>query len=99
MILRIQEVKVQRKVFFCVSESNSTLSKNKVKLHLSNFVISSCRYPTKDWKVAGEFDLRDERTVQTLPITDAQDYYAKFVRVELLEHFGDEHFCPLTIFR
>ncbi|XP_045188176.2 SUN domain-containing ossification factor-like isoform X2 [Mercenaria mercenaria] len=65
----------------------------KFKLFLSD------RYPTKDWKLAGEFTTKDERSIQTFTLTEAEDYFAKFVRVELTEHYGSEHFCPLTIFR
>ncbi|XP_052789890.1 SUN domain-containing ossification factor-like isoform X3 [Mya arenaria] len=62
-------------------------------------VLLSDRYPTKDWQSAGEFETRDERAVQNFTINKLQDYYAKYVRVEITEHFGHEHFCPLTIFR
>ncbi|KAL4218646.1 hypothetical protein ACF0H5_021235 [Mactra antiquata] len=62
-------------------------------------VYLSDRFPTKDWKFAGEFFTKDERIVQSHEITETLDYYAKYVRVELVDHFGDEHFCPLTLFR
>jgi hypothetical protein len=58
-----------------------------------------CRYPTKDWKLVGEFTTKEERSIQTFTLTNAEDYFAKFVRVELTQHYGNEHFCPLTIFR
>ena len=57
------------------------------------------RYPTKDWKSVGEFTLKEERSIQNFTLKEAEDYFAKFVRVELTEHYGNEHFCPLTIFR
>ncbi|XP_060601973.1 SUN domain-containing ossification factor-like isoform X2 [Ruditapes philippinarum] len=63
------------------------------KLYLSD------RYPTKDWKLVGEFTTKEERSIQTFTLTNAEDYFAKFVRVELTQHYGNEHFCPLTIFR
>ncbi|WAR31714.1 SUCO-like protein [Mya arenaria] len=50
-------------------------------------VLLSDRYPTKDWQSAGEFETRDERAVQNFTINKLQDYYAKYVRVEITEHF------------
>uniref|UniRef100_A0A8C9SVA2 SUN domain-containing protein n=1 Tax=Scleropages formosus TaxID=113540 RepID=A0A8C9SVA2_SCLFO len=47
---------------------------------------SSCRYPTNKW-----------RTVQSFPLDE--HLYAKYVKVELVSHFGSEHFCPLSLIR
>ncbi|XP_052249155.1 SUN domain-containing ossification factor-like isoform X2 [Dreissena polymorpha] len=65
----------------------------KVKVMLSD------RYPTKDWQLAGEFEMKDERTEQTFQIDKLKEYFAKYVRFDVLEHYGNEHFCPITKFR
>ena len=57
------------------------------------------RYPTKDWKLAVHKEMSEERVVQSFDVDDAEGYFAKFVRVELLDHYGSEHYCPLTLFR
>ncbi|XP_058887387.1 SUN domain-containing ossification factor isoform X5 [Acipenser ruthenus] len=70
-----------------------------------DFLVSiSDRYPTNKWVKLGTFHGRDERTVQTFPL-DEQLYakyvkmFIKYIKVELLSHFGSEHFCPLSLIR
>lgn len=60
-------------------------------------VLISDRYPTNKWAKLGTFHARDERTVQSFPLDE--HLYAKYVKVELLSHFGSEHFCPLSLIR
>uniref|UniRef100_H2SYM5 SUN domain-containing ossification factor-like n=1 Tax=Takifugu rubripes TaxID=31033 RepID=H2SYM5_TAKRU len=66
--------------------------------------ISDSRYPTNKWQKLGTFHARDERTVQSFPL-DEHLYakyvkmFAKYIKVELLSHFGSEHFCPLSLIR
>ncbi|XP_075895361.1 SUN domain-containing ossification factor isoform X2 [Nelusetta ayraudi] len=70
-----------------------------------DFLISiSDRYPTSKWLKLGTFHARDERIVQSFPL-DEQLFakylktFIKYIKVELLSHFGSEHFCPLSLFR
>ncbi|KAI7799694.1 putative SUN domain-containing ossification factor-like [Triplophysa rosa] len=70
-----------------------------------DFLVSiSDRYPTNKWIKLGTFHARDERTVQSFPL-DEQLYakyvkmFIKYIKVELLSHFGSEHFCPLSLIR
>jgi len=60
--------------------------------------VMRCRYPTKEWKSLGTFHARDERLVQTFPVQDAV-IFGKYLRVDMLSHYGTEHFCPLTVLR
>ncbi|XP_061903061.1 SUN domain-containing ossification factor-like [Entelurus aequoreus] len=63
-----------------------------------DFLLSiSDRYPTNKWLKLGTFHGRDERIVQSFPLDE--HLYAKYVKVELLSHFGSEHFCPLSLIR
>ncbi|XP_072295353.1 SUN domain-containing ossification factor isoform X1 [Eucyclogobius newberryi] len=63
-----------------------------------DFLVSlSDRYPTNKWVKLGTFHAHDKRTVQSFPLDE--QLYAKYVKVELLSHFGSEHFCPLSLFR
>ncbi|KAL5012378.1 hypothetical protein ScPMuIL_010929 [Solemya velum] len=59
----------------------------------------SDRYPQKEWKDLGTYDILEERSVQSFTITDDTEYFSKYIKVELLEHYGGEHYCPLTLFR
>ncbi|NWW36767.1 SUCO factor, partial [Panurus biarmicus] len=54
-------------------------------------------YPTNKWIKLGTFHARDERNVQSFPLDEQM--YAKYVKVELISHFGSEHFCPLSLIR
>ncbi|XP_074545198.1 SUN domain-containing ossification factor isoform X2 [Halichoeres trimaculatus] len=70
-----------------------------------DFLVSiSDRYPTNKWLKLGTFHGRDERTVQSFPL-DEHLYakyvkmFTKYIKVELLSHFGSEHFCPLSLIR
>ncbi|XP_060769783.1 SUN domain-containing ossification factor-like [Neoarius graeffei] len=63
-----------------------------------DFLVSiSDRYPTNKWAKLGTFHARNERTVQSFPLDE--HLYAKYVKVELLSHFGSEYFCPLSLLR
>uniref|UniRef100_A0A7M4E875 SUN domain-containing ossification factor n=1 Tax=Crocodylus porosus TaxID=8502 RepID=A0A7M4E875_CROPO len=70
-----------------------------------DFLVSiSDRYPTSKWIKLGTFHARDERNVQSFPL-DEQMYakyvkmFIKYIKVELVSHFGSEHFCPLSLIR
>lgn len=60
-------------------------------------VYVSTRYPTREWTMLGTFEAREERTVQTFPLDEP--IYAKYLKVEMLSHFGSEHYCPLSLLR
>ncbi|XP_034469713.1 SUN domain-containing ossification factor-like isoform X2 [Hippoglossus hippoglossus] len=70
-----------------------------------DFLVSiSDRYPTNKWLKLGTFHARDERTAQSFPL-DEHLYakyvkmFTKYIKVELVSHFGSEHFCPLSLIR
>ncbi|XP_009988153.1 PREDICTED: SUN domain-containing ossification factor, partial [Tauraco erythrolophus] len=70
-----------------------------------DFLVSiSDRYPTNKWIKLGTFHARDERNIQSFPL-DEQMYakyvkmFIKYIKVELISHFGSEHFCPLSLIR
>ncbi|XP_051984193.1 SUN domain-containing ossification factor-like isoform X2 [Xyrauchen texanus] len=63
-----------------------------------DFLVSiSDRYPTNKWVKLGTFHAHDMRTVQSFPLDE--HLFAKYIKVELLSHFGSEHFCPLSLIR
>uniref|UniRef100_A0A182JXM0 SUN domain-containing protein n=1 Tax=Anopheles christyi TaxID=43041 RepID=A0A182JXM0_9DIPT len=62
------------------------------------FTVSvSNRFPTRDWANVGQFTAKDERDVQSFPLHP--HLFGKFVRVEILSHYNQEHFCPVSLFR
>ncbi|XP_052869334.1 uncharacterized protein LOC128275006 [Anopheles cruzii] len=57
----------------------------------------SNRFPTRDWANVGQFTAKDERDVQNFRLHP--HLFGKFVRVEILSHYNQEHFCPVSLFR
>ena len=55
------------------------------------------RYPTHNWEPLGTFMARDERGIQSFTVKDAP--FAKYLRIEILSHYGTEHYCPLSTLR
>jgi len=51
----------------------------------------------KDWSLLGEFVAEEDRTVQTF-VSEA-GVFGKYVKVEVLTHYGNEHFCPVSLFK
>ncbi|XP_075242837.1 uncharacterized protein LOC142337474 isoform X2 [Convolutriloba macropyga] len=65
---------------------------------LANFTVhGSDRYPSREWKLLGNFTAKNERTLQSYNFAD-QMYY-KYIRVEYLSHYGKEHYCPVSSVR
>ncbi|CAL8083284.1 unnamed protein product [Calicophoron daubneyi] len=60
-------------------------------------VYVSDRYPAKMWEVAGVFTALDVKGLQTFEVKS--DKLIKYVRFEMIEHYGSEHYCPLTMVR
>ncbi|XP_064648858.1 SUN domain-containing ossification factor-like isoform X2 [Lineus longissimus] len=69
----------------------SSLPKD-VRLHTSD------KYPSKDWKLLDTYTATEERKIHIFPVM-GQQLYSKYLKVEVLSHFGTEHFCPLTLLR
>lgn len=63
-----------------------------------DFVVSvSDRSPSRDWSSVGQFQAKDERDIQSFNLHP--HLFGKFIKVELLSHWGSEHFCPISLFR
>lgn len=50
------------------------------------------------WSVLGKFNAKDVRDLQSFNITNPK-IWAKYLRIEILEHYGDEFYCPLSVVR
>ncbi|KAI1340447.1 UNC-like C-terminal-domain-containing protein [Xylariaceae sp. FL0016] len=60
----------------------------------------SDRYPVKleKWKVLGTFEARNSRSIQPFLVGNPQDW-ARYIRVEILSHYGNEYYCPVSLLR
>ncbi|XP_012230551.1 SUN domain-containing ossification factor isoform X2 [Linepithema humile] len=78
------------------------------KIELANFelfssspkdfaVYVSDRFPTKEWIPVGQFTAKDVKDIQSFALHP--HFFGKFIKVELLSHYGSEHFCPVSLFR
>ncbi|KAI8634920.1 hypothetical protein F5Y19DRAFT_410866 [Xylariaceae sp. FL1651] len=60
----------------------------------------SDHYPVKldKWKILGTFEARNSRDIQPFLIENPQDW-ARYLRVEILSHYGNEFYCPVSLLR
>ncbi|XP_041334926.1 SUN domain-containing ossification factor isoform X3 [Pyrgilauda ruficollis] len=86
------------------AKSTSAILMENMDLYMLNPCSTKIWYPTNKWIKLGTFHARDERNVQSFPL-DEQMYakyvkmFIKYIKVELISHFGSEHFCPLSLIR
>ncbi|XP_078604100.1 SUN domain-containing ossification factor-like isoform X2 [Branchiostoma floridae x Branchiostoma japonicum] len=60
-------------------------------------VSTSERYPAREWQLLGTFHMANERSIQSFPLDEK--LFNKYLKVEMLSHYGSEHYCPLSLFR
>ncbi|KAK0884639.1 hypothetical protein LTR87_001687 [Friedmanniomyces endolithicus] len=58
------------------------------------------RYPVKadKWKDLGTFEARNTREVQAF-LVDEPQIWARYVRIDMLTHYGSEYYCPVSLLR
>lgn len=56
------------------------------------------RFPSTNWHKLGEFEARNIRDVQNFKIKNPF-IWAKFLKIEILSHYGDEFYCPISVVR
>ncbi|KAI3337013.1 hypothetical protein HD806DRAFT_475410 [Xylariaceae sp. AK1471] len=98
----------QKNKFFIVELSDVILVDTVVLANFEFFssmvrqfrVSISDRYPVKldKWKVLGTFEARNSRDIQPFLIENPQDW-ARYLRVEILSHYGNEYYCPVSLLR
>ncbi|KAH8856120.1 SUN domain-containing ossification factor [Schistosoma japonicum] len=60
-------------------------------------VYANDRYPAKSWELIGTFTARDVKGIQSFSVISGK--MIKYIKFELIEHYGSEHYCPLTMIR
>lgn len=66
-----------------------------------NFVVSvSDRFPVprNGWTKLGEFKGTNSKSLQKFNISNPQ-IWAKYLRIEILDHYDDEFYCPISLIR
>ncbi|BHF64710.1 hypothetical protein SprV_0200771600 [Sparganum proliferum] len=62
-------------------------------------VYVSDRFPAKEWELLGTFQAFDVKGLQSFDLKGGSDRLIKYVKFEMLDHYGNEHFCPITMVR
>lgn len=60
-------------------------------------VYSSDNFPSRDWALLGTFTAAEQRVLQSFELK--QEGFGKFIKIELQSHYGEEHYCPLSVVR
>lgn len=58
----------------------------------------SDRFPSQNWKELGQFIASNIRDVQTFKIENPL-IWARYLKLEILSHYGNEFYCPISIVR
>lgn len=60
----------------------------------------SDKYPTKleKWRELGIYEARNSREVQAFLVENPL-IWARYLRVEILSHYGNEYYCPVSLLR
>lgn len=69
--------------------------------NFKNFVVSvSDRFPVpkNGWTRLGEFKGANSKSLQRFNISNPQ-IWAKYLRIEILDHYDDEFYCPVSLIR
>uniref|UniRef100_A0AC35UC05 SUN domain-containing protein n=1 Tax=Rhabditophanes sp. KR3021 TaxID=114890 RepID=A0AC35UC05_9BILA len=61
-------------------------------------VYISERFPSADWMLVGEFEMQNNRDIQKFALKKT-GVFAKYIKLELLSHWGKEHYCTLSMVR
>ncbi|KAI8150382.1 UNC-like C-terminal-domain-containing protein [Fennellomyces sp. T-0311] len=56
------------------------------------------RYPTKDWRLLGQWQARNTRDLQVFKVKNRFGWYEN-IKIEFLSHYGHEYYCPLSLVR
>ncbi|RDL35073.1 uncharacterized protein BP5553_07004 [Venustampulla echinocandica] len=60
----------------------------------------SDRYPVKmeKWKDIGTYEARNSREIQAF-LVENPHIWARYLRIEFVNHYGNEYYCPLSLVR
>ena len=62
-------------------------------------VARSLHAPPDEWHTLGMFHARNARGFQVFQVSDAPLSYFRFLRIDFLEHYGTEYYCPVSLLR
>ena len=77
--------------------STPTQQHPSIKTH-SSTPTHPLRFPVKEWLHLGTFNVSNERAIQKFHVPFCH-IFAKYIRIDVLSHYGTEHYCPISILR
>ncbi|GAN11072.1 conserved hypothetical protein [Mucor ambiguus] len=60
-------------------------------------VYASSKYPTKEWRLLGQWQARNTRDLQVFKVPYSG--FLEYMKIEFLTHYGHEYYCPLSLVR
>ncbi|WFD03920.1 hypothetical protein MOBT1_002617 [Malassezia obtusa] len=55
--------------------------------------------PEHEWRTLGHFRARNVRGLQVFTLGAVPQTYYRFLRIDFLEHYGSEYYCPVSLLR
>ncbi|WFC95871.1 hypothetical protein MBRA1_002525 [Malassezia brasiliensis] len=55
--------------------------------------------PEHEWRTLGHFHARNVRGPQVFVLNSVPQSYYRFLRIDFLEHYGSEYYCPVSLLR
>lgn len=62
-------------------------------------VASSLNAPEENWHLLGSFRARNVRGLQVFQLEHIPSAYFRYMRIDFTEHYGSEHYCPVSVLR
>lgn len=53
----------------------------------------------ENWHFLGSFRARNVRGLQVFRIDNVPSSYYRYMRIDFMEHYGSEHYCPVSVLR
>ncbi|WFD44271.1 hypothetical protein MPSI1_002937 [Malassezia psittaci] len=62
-------------------------------------VSNDLQAPESDWRDLGTFRAKNVRGPQVFTLKSVSHTYYRFLRIDFLEHYGSEYYCPVSLLR
>lgn len=60
---------------------------------------NSCQLYKNGWRFLGHFEANSIREIQFFSLLQIQSQFVKYIRLEVYTYYGNEYYCPISIFR
>lgn len=60
---------------------------------------NSCQLYKNGWRFLGHFEANPIREMQFFSLLQTQSQFVKYIRLEVHTYYGNEYYCPISVFR